>query len=200
MQKYMHLQVNFLQLVLVEIILWCDSAGDTVTHCSPKRAYGFHGTPSKFHCLSSIPLILAYNVYSQVNWTGTSLWLWRSLLRGSEAVLLPKRKTSTASERGAAVLPVTVHEWLCDRGIWKKGLLRVYFQSWWCLYDEDKVTNYPRSIYFLQVKLCRGKNLKICSLKSVCVINKVVSIPPFCTCMDSDSGGRSIGLHIFKVK
>ena len=138
MQKYMHLQVNFLQLVLVEIILWCDSAGDTVTHCSPKRAYGFHGTPSKFHCLSSIPLILAYNVYSQVNWTGTSLWLWRSLLRGSEAVLLPKRKTSTASERGAAVLPVTVHEWLCDGGIWKKGLLRVYFQSWWCLYDKIK--------------------------------------------------------------
>ena len=100
-------------------------------HCnySPttKGAYGFHGTPSKFHCLSSIPLILAYNVYSQVNWTGTSLWAWRSLLRRSEAApffflffcqSMHTAKTSTASERGAAVLPVTVHEWLCEGSIW----------------------------------------------------------------------------------
>lgn len=87
MQKYM--QLTFLKLV-VELILRRYS----VVYCNYsrgiKRAYGFHGTLSKFHCFSSIPLIPAYNVYSQVNWTGTSLWVWRSLLRGSKAMFLPK--------------------------------------------------------------------------------------------------------------
>lgn len=65
--------------------------GQTVTTVwTQKEHMAFVGRPSEVHRFSSIPLILVYNVYSQVNWTGTSLWAWRSLLRGSGAGFLPK--------------------------------------------------------------------------------------------------------------
>ena len=66
MQKYMHSQIDILRLV-VESALQCCSTGYCNYSQDIKRACGFYGMPSKFHRFSSIPLILAYNVYSQVN-------------------------------------------------------------------------------------------------------------------------------------
>ena len=109
-QKYTYLHIERLKLE-VEIIFqlltrgYCNCSGDM------KRAYGFHGTPSKFHCFSFVPLILPYNVYSPVNWTGASLWVRRTLPRGCKSLFLPNAYTSLKPQQHLKEVQLFFQEW-----------------------------------------------------------------------------------------